>query len=98
MPRRFGSGLPVGLGTSIACGVPVVSTPVGAEGFGLTDGTDALVCATAFEFARGLERLHGDGVLRAQLAEAAVRRLKPFRPDAIARDFAAIVESAGFEG
>lgn len=42
-PLRFGAGMKGKIGLAMAYGLPTVTTSVGAEGLGLTDGVDALV-------------------------------------------------------
>jgi glycosyltransferase involved in cell wall biosynthesis len=50
-PLRSGSGTRFKLLESLACGCPVVSTPVGCEGLGATDGTNMLIRESPRAFA-----------------------------------------------
>jgi glycosyltransferase involved in cell wall biosynthesis len=68
-PLRYGAGIKIKVLDSLAAGVPVVVTPVAAEGLHLTDGVDALVAESAEEFARAVVRLHGDAGLWQRLAD-----------------------------
>lgn len=45
-PLRYGGGMKGKIGEAMAAGLPVVTTPAGIEGFGLTPGRDALVADT----------------------------------------------------
>ena len=51
-PLRYGAGVKGKIVTSLASGVPVVTTGIGAEGMGLTDGLDVLLANDPAEFAR----------------------------------------------
>jgi glycosyltransferase involved in cell wall biosynthesis len=61
-PLRFGAGLKGKVGESLAAGVPVVGTPIAAEGYA-APGRGMLIAASAGEFARAMARLaHDDGL------------------------------------
>ena len=53
-PLRSGSGTRFKLLEALACGCPVVSTTVGAEGLGATDGMQMLIRDNPREFARSV--------------------------------------------
>jgi glycosyltransferase involved in cell wall biosynthesis len=53
----------------MAAGVPVISTPVGAEGLEATPDKHFLAARTAEDFADCVERLAADSALWAELAE-----------------------------
>lgn len=59
-PLRYGAGMKGKIGEAMAHGLPVVTTAVGAEGFGLTPGEDILVGDTAEAFAGHVLRLLRD--------------------------------------
>jgi glycosyltransferase involved in cell wall biosynthesis len=59
-----------------ACGVPVVSTPVGAEGLDFADGSEILIAQGAEEFARAVAKLLADPDARRSQAAAARRRVE----------------------
>jgi glycosyltransferase involved in cell wall biosynthesis len=77
MPRGAGTNLKVL--RYLAAGVPVLTTPIGARGLGLTDGQDALI-RPLDQFPHALRRLLGQPELRRRLA-AAGRRLVEERFD-----------------
>ncbi len=68
-PVRFGAGMNGKVGEAMAFGLPVVTTSVGAEGFGVTSGEDLLLADTAVEFANSVLRLLEDTELHARLAK-----------------------------
>jgi glycosyltransferase involved in cell wall biosynthesis len=77
-PIRYGAGVNGKIGQALTYRLPVVTTPVGAEGFGLTDGTNSLIAEDTEAFAAAIVRLYEDAGLRARLAASAERTLQPF--------------------
>jgi O-antigen biosynthesis protein len=69
-PLRFGAGAKGKVGESLAHGVPVVATTIGAEGMGLMDGEHVLVADTAAGFAAQVLRLLRDDALWLGLSHA----------------------------
>jgi len=82
-PVRFGAGLKGKIGQSFGYGLPVVSTSVGIEGFGLTDGVNCLVADTAADFADAVIRLYRDPELWTTLSNGGIAAIRPFSPEAI---------------
>jgi len=68
-PLRYGAGVKGKISQSLAYGLPVVTTPVGAEGMHLADGEHAIVAATAREFAARLVDAYNDEALWNRLSE-----------------------------
>jgi glycosyltransferase involved in cell wall biosynthesis len=66
-PLRFGAGLKGKVGESLAAGVPVVATPIAAEGFSVPE-RGMLVAGSAEEFAQSMVRLSRDDELWARLS------------------------------
>lgn len=62
-PLRIGSGVKGKVLTALALGLPVVTTPIGAEGMGITDGHDGLIAETAEAFVAAIVRLDTDDAL-----------------------------------
>lgn len=69
-PLRFGAGVKGKVCMSLSYGVPVVCTPIAAEGMGLQDGKDVLIGATAEELAKQIIRAYTDPELWSALSNA----------------------------
>jgi len=68
-PLRFGGGVKGKIGEALMHGVPVVTTPIGAEGMDLCDGENALVAAPGEDFARAIVRLYRNRELWERVSE-----------------------------
>jgi hypothetical protein len=66
-PQRSGGGTRFKLMEALACGCPVVSTTLGAEGLGGVPGSDLLIADTPRAFADAILTLAGDPMLRERL-------------------------------
>jgi glycosyltransferase involved in cell wall biosynthesis len=76
VPLLAGGGTRLKILEAAACGVPVVSTPVGAEGLDFTGGSEILIAQGAEEFARAVAKLLADPDARRSQAAAARRRVE----------------------
>lgn len=75
-PLRYGAGMKGKIGQSMAYGLPVVTTTIGAEGVGLTDGENALISDDPKEFAEATIRLYEDEKLWLRLSKGSVEHIK----------------------
>jgi polysaccharide biosynthesis protein PslH len=69
-PIFWGTGVRIKLLEALACGMPVVTTALAAEGIDLHQGTSALFAEQPAEFAAAIARLLDDSALRARLGAA----------------------------
>ena len=69
-PLRHGAGMKGKVGQSLSFGLPVVTTPIGAEGIGLIDEMHALIRDDPLEFAQAIVRLYEDEQLWHRLSES----------------------------
>jgi glycosyltransferase involved in cell wall biosynthesis len=69
-PLRMGGGTRLKLLEALALGRPVVSTPLGAEGFQLTSGENVQLAGSVVEFARAVAALLADPPAAARLGQA----------------------------
>ncbi|MBI5837357.1 MAG: glycosyltransferase [Candidatus Eisenbacteria bacterium] len=57
-PLRYGAGLKGKIAMALGCGLPCVTTPVGAEGMHLVDGRNARIASDPEGFARAIAELY----------------------------------------
>ena len=80
-PLRYGAGFKGKVAESLAHGVPVVGTPIAAEGTGLVDGTEVLVAEDADTMAAAIAGAYDNRDLWQSLSSAGqafvARRLSP---------------------
>ncbi|CRI64449.1 Glycosyl transferase, group 1 [Thiocapsa sp. KS1] len=69
-PLRHGAGMKGKVGQSLAFGLPVVTTRVGAEGMGLTHEINAMIADDRVGFAEAVIRLYSDDRLWLRLSSA----------------------------
>jgi GT2 family glycosyltransferase len=81
-PLTFGAGVKGKLTQALSCGLPVVTTSVGAEGIGIVDGRHGLIADEPALFARKVVDLYADPELwtRVSLAGLDLAR-RCFSPD-----------------
>ncbi|MFO1350644.1 MAG: glycosyltransferase [Gammaproteobacteria bacterium] len=77
-PLRYGAGVKGKINTSMSYGVPVVATPMAAEGMALTDGVDVLIGADAAAFAAAVVRLYRDGELWRRLSASGLVNIEQY--------------------
>ena len=85
-PMRFGSGIKGKVAEAMACGLPVVTTPIGAEGMDLRDGDTAMIGETAAELAAKVVLLCRDHELWRRVAvHARAEAARKWSPEAVGR-------------
>ena len=85
-PLRFGAGIKGKIGEAMSYGLPVVTTSIGAEGFGLTHGVDVMIADEAQAFADAVVQLYASRELWKTLANNGWRRIQNnFTPEVIAK-------------
>jgi len=75
VPMRLGGGVRFKVLEAMACGLPVVSTSMGADGIDVLDGEHLLLADEDHAFAAAIARLLGDEALRRSLMAAARARV-----------------------
>ena len=76
VPLSIGSGVRTKIIESAACGTPVVSTSIGAEGLPFVTGESIAIADTAEGLAEQVQQLLNDGGLRGIMAEKAYMKYK----------------------
>lgn len=72
LPFRMGGGLRLKALTALSSGIPVVTTPLGIEGVGVTHGKECVIAITPKEFSEAVVTLLQDAPLRKKLRQNAV--------------------------
>jgi GT2 family glycosyltransferase/glycosyltransferase involved in cell wall biosynthesis len=80
-PLRFGAGINGKIGHALTFSLPIVTTPVGASGFGLAHGVTAMVVDNARSFADAIVELYGDADRWQALSDASPHVLEEFRSE-----------------
>jgi len=92
-PMTLGSGTNIKVLEAMATGVPVVTTPVGAEGLGAQSGKHLYVCQTPGQFAHQVSALLTDPAARKKIGKEGQRFVKErFDANKISKSLAERVE------
>ena len=95
-PLRYGAGIKGKVLAGMANGLPVVLSPIAAEGMPVEDGRDVRVAATAEETAAAILELHADGEWWNALSEAGRRLVRErFSRAAATAQLGAVLDAAG---
>ena len=87
VPLRYGSGTRLKILEAFAHGIPVVSTPLGAEGLDVVDGVHLLLAESAPGSAAACSRLLDETKLRREIvANARAHFLERFQSSVIETD------------
>jgi glycosyltransferase involved in cell wall biosynthesis len=85
-PLRFGAGIKGKVGEAMAHGIPVVTTSIGAEGFGLTHEVDVMIGNDPASFAAAIQQLYSQKDLWLRVVDNSRLRIEQhFTPEVIAK-------------
>jgi sugar transferase (PEP-CTERM/EpsH1 system associated) len=94
VPLRVGGGIRMKILEGLALGAPMVSTAIGAEGLGLSNGRELLIADDPAAFAAAVVRLLREPALRAELAvRARAAAVARFSWDAVGETLTGIYAS-----
>ena len=82
-PLRYGAGMKGKIGQSMSLGLPVVTTPIGAEGMKVRNGRDALIGDEAGDIAEKVVNLYNDQSSWEDLSASGLRQMEKFSPSAV---------------
>src|SRR5882724_9165896 len=91
VPLLHGGGTRLKILDAAACGKPIVSTSVGAEGLNFVDGRDLLLADSAPGFAQTVVRLLSNLDRQADLSRRACRAAKAYDWSKIASEFCRVI-------
>jgi glycosyltransferase involved in cell wall biosynthesis len=93
-PLRFGAGLKGKIGQALAAGLPVVTTSIGAEGFGLRHEETAMIADDPERFAESVVKVYSDAALWRRLADGGRRLIQDrFSPSVVRRELCASLDA-----
>ncbi|ACK68497.1 glycosyl transferase family 2 [Gloeothece citriformis PCC 7424] len=92
-PLRFGAGMKGKIGHSMSCGLPTVTTKIGAEGMGLTDGYDVMIADEPELFAQKVLELYDNAELWQYLSDNSLKTLQQYSPETIEQKLADLLTS-----
>jgi GT2 family glycosyltransferase/glycosyltransferase involved in cell wall biosynthesis len=75
-PLRYGAGVKGKIGQSLAYGLPVVTTSIGAEGMSLVEGRDVLIGDTPEQFAKHVVQVYSDQLLWQDLSQSSMEYIE----------------------
>lgn len=93
-PLRFGAGMKGKIVQSLAHGLPVVTTSIGAEGIGLQNERNAFIADDADAFADAILRVYGDETTWSQMAALSHEAAQQFTPRAVRASLESALEAA----
>lgn len=94
VPLLLGGGTRLKILEAAACGKPIVSTTLGAEGLSMEQGRDIVLADGAEAFAAAVRDLLSDAPSRARLGQAARQTALRYDWSRIGRQFAELVQDA----
>jgi GT2 family glycosyltransferase len=95
-PLRFGAGIKGKVGEAMAHGIPVVTTSIGAEGFGLTHEFDVMIGDDPVSFAAAMVGLYSERELWERVAQNGRLRIEEhFTPEVIAETINSSLHEVG---
>jgi GT2 family glycosyltransferase/SAM-dependent methyltransferase len=75
-PLRYGAGVKGKINQSMSYGLPVVTTTIGAEGMGLSDGRDVLIADEPEKFAEKVMELYDNEELWSLLSSNSIKNIQ----------------------
>jgi glycosyltransferase involved in cell wall biosynthesis len=75
-PLRYGAGMKGKIGEYLACGLPCVTTSIGAEGMALAHESQVLLAEDPAAFAEAIGRLYRDEALWQRCSQAGLRYIR----------------------
>ncbi len=93
-PLRYGAGMKGKIGQSMAYGLPVVTTTIGAEGIGLKNKLNSLIADNPVDFAEAVIKLYSDENLWNIISNNSIEHIeKNYSKETLSRKIAEIFAS-----
>jgi O-antigen biosynthesis protein len=82
-PLRYGAGMKGKIGQSLSYGLPTITTSIGAEGMGLSDGENVLIANSADEIAQSVINLYQNIDLWQKLSQSSFEVIRPYTSESV---------------
>jgi GT2 family glycosyltransferase/Flp pilus assembly protein TadD len=93
VPLRYGAGLKGKIGEALACGIPIVTTSIGAEGMHLVHGKNAMIGDDPDDFARSVADVYTESELWQRLSsEGKAHARRNYSQEAVENYWKEIIE------
>lgn len=92
-PLRYGAGMKGKIGQSLAFGLPVVTTSIGAEGMDLENGKDALIAEDHDSMAESVLSIYEDKEKWSSLSSAGLRHIQKFSSQSVSESISHLLNS-----
>lgn len=92
-PLRYGAGMKGKVGQSLAFGLPVVTTKIGAEGMGLVNGKNVLIADNCESISKSLLSIYNDQEKWCKFSNEAISHIEAFSPQKISKKLFNIVNT-----
>ena len=92
-PLRFGAGVKGKITQSLARGLPIVTTPIGAEGINLVDSKNCMIAEKPEDFAKKAVQVYTDEKLWEKLSVNGLEIAKEYSPEKIRACLTATISS-----
>lgn len=74
------------IGSYMRCGLPVVTTSIGAEGMGLTHNVDAMIADSPEQFALDVEILLSNSLWWERISDKGSRKVAEWSPESVKKN------------
>jgi O-antigen biosynthesis protein len=96
-PLRFGSGMNGKIGQALSYGLPVITTSIGAEGFHLRDGHDAMIGDEPATFANAIVQAYNNESLWQDLSTTGYEHVRDhFTPAVVNEKIVTAIKALGY--
>ncbi len=92
-PLRFGAGMKGKIGQSLSYSLPIVTTSIGAEGMGLTDGFDVMIADEVQTFSQCILALYNDSYIWNFISKNANETISKYSPKAVQSQLSNMINS-----
>jgi glycosyltransferase involved in cell wall biosynthesis len=92
-PLRYGAGMKGKVGQSLAFGLPVVTTKIGAEGMGLVNGKNVLIADNCEGISQCLLSIYNDQEKWCKFSNEAISHIEAFSPQNISKKLSILLDT-----